>query len=156
MPTYATISDLNTFFSNANTTDWADKDRDGTLSEEETLAVEAGLEASEGIIDGYLQKAGYNAPFDSAAFAALPARLRGLLRQWTLVISGFYLYAWRGFQDRVNPFDALYKHTLSQLQAVAEGLPLAGLVKETQVRFGTGATAGGEDLTYIKGDAWNW
>ena len=72
MPTYATINDLNAFFSAANVADWADKDRDGNLGPEERLAVEAGLEASEGILDGYLQKAGYAAPFDASAFAALP------------------------------------------------------------------------------------
>ena len=39
MPTYATNTDLNNFFSSANITDWADKDRDGSLSSQEQLAI---------------------------------------------------------------------------------------------------------------------
>ena len=62
MPTYASYSDLNQFFSSANITDWADKDRDGVLNEEELLEIESGLLASEAMIDGYLQRAGYCGP----------------------------------------------------------------------------------------------
>ncbi len=158
MPTYATRSDLDHFFSSTNVTDWADKDRDGVLSADESLAVDAGLEAAEAMIDTQLRKAGYAAPFELSEYTLLPARLRSLLKQWTVVIAGFHLYAWRGLQDRANPFENLYHKTVDQLKAVAEGAPLAGLGKATQVRFGTGTDAPQptDDLSNLKDDAWNW
>ncbi|MFA5864477.1 MAG: phage protein Gp36 family protein [Phycisphaerae bacterium] len=141
MPTYATSTDLNNFFSSANITDWADKDRDGSLSSQEQLAIDAGIEASEAIVDNYLQKAGFAAPFDATDYANLPSRLKSLLRQWTVVIAGFHLYAWRGLGDKANPLENLYRQTIEQLKAVADGLPLAGLIKEAKVSFGFEVTS---------------
>jgi hypothetical protein len=155
MPTYASYTDLNHFFSSANITDWADKDRDGVLNTEELLEIESGLLASEAIIDGFLHRGGYAAPFADEAFAALPARLKSLLRHWTLTITGFHLYAWRGLRDKSNPLEALYRQTLLQLKAVAEGQPLAGLPVPVKVTFGTGPDPG-EELVNLKNDAWDW
>ena len=157
MPTYASLSDLNQFFSAANVTDWADRDRDGSVNLDEQLTVEAGIEASEAMIDAYLRKGGYAAPFDPAAHAALPPRLRALLKQWTVIITGYYLHAWRGLRDKVNPFDALYRDALSQLTAVARGRPLADLARQSNVTFGTGqSTKPTDNLAALKADGWNW
>jgi hypothetical protein len=157
MPTYASYTDLNQFFSSTNVTDWADKDRDGVLSTEELLEIESGLLASEAIIDGFLHRGGggYAAPFEAEAFAALPARLKSLLRYWTVTITGFHLYAWRGVRDKANPLETLYRQTLLQLKAVAEGQPLAGLPVPVKVTFGTGPSPA-EELANFKNDAWDW
>ena len=151
MPTYASYSDLNQFFSTANITDWADKDRDGVLSTGELLEIESGLLASEAIIDGFLYRGGYAAPFADEAFAALPARLKALLRHWTVTITGFHLYAWRGMRDKANPLEALYRQTLLQLQAVADGRPLARLPVLVKVRFGSGPKP-----ALMQHEAWDW
>jgi phage gp36-like protein len=158
MPTYATQTDLEHFFSAASITDWADKDRDGSLSEAERSAIDAALEAGEAVVDSYLSRGGYNAPFDADAFTSLPGRLKSLMRQWTVVITGFHLYAWRGLRDKANPFETLYRQVMSELKAVAEGSPLAGIARVTRVRFGTGADPSSptDRLDFLRSDAWDW
>jgi len=158
MPTYANRTDLENFFSQGNITDWADKDRDGSLSAGELQAIDAALEAAEGVVDGYLARAGYAAPFDSAGFADLPVRLQSLLKQWTVAIAGFHIYAWRGLRDRVNAMEKLYNQVLNQLQRVADGLPLAGLAREARVTAGSGTdqSAPTDDLDDVRADGWDW
>ncbi len=158
MTTYANREDLEKCFSQANITDWADKDRDGTLSEDEKLAIDAAIESAEGIIDSHLAKAGYAAPFDSTAFANLPTRLKSLIKHWTVIIAGFHLYTWRGLRDKVNPIEKLYNEVMSQLKAVADGLPLSDMEADIKVNFGTGrdSSAPTDDLTYLQSDAWDW
>jgi phage gp36-like protein len=157
MPTYANKTDLENFFSTASITDWADKDRDGQLSEREQEAIDAALEASEAIVDAYLIRAGYAAPFTDT-HAALPARLKSLLKQWTVVITGFNLYAWRGLRDKVNPLETLHKQTLTQLKNIADGLPLADISRDSKVRFDTGADPidPTDHLDHLRSDAWDW
>ncbi len=151
MPTYANLNDLNDFFSSANITDWADKNRDGTLNAAEQSAIDRSIQAAEAVVDGYLRRAGYAAPFDATAFGALPERLKSLLRQWTVIVAGFHLYAWRGIRDKVNPIEAVYHETLAQLKNIADGVPLAGLQCDMKVRFNTGET-----FEQLQTDAWDW
>jgi phage gp36-like protein len=158
MPIYASYNDLVQFFSSANITDWADKDRTGSLSTEELAHIDSGIEASEGMIDSYLQKGGYAAPYDTLRFNQLPTQVKSLIRQWTVIITGFYLYAWRGIRDKVNPLEALYTQTLKQLSEIAKGAPLSGMEKEVQVRFGTGTSDDSptDSLQHMNADAWDW
>ncbi len=135
MPTYASSEDLNSFFSSANITDWADKDRDGSLSNEEQQAVDKAIEAAEAIVDSYLKQAGYASPFDSTSFAELPARLQSLIKQWTVVIAGFHIYAWRGMRDKVNPFEKIYTQVIGQLKNIANGASLARISHKKRLFF---------------------
>ncbi len=159
MPTYADQQALQQFFSQASVTDWADKDRDGQLSSSEQQTIDQALEAAEGIVDSYLSRGGYAAPFDADSFGQLPQRLQSLIRQWTMIIAGFNLHAWRGLRDHANPFDKLYQQTHGQMTEVSSGLPLAGLERCIAVNFGFA----GEDLSddqhplkNVKRDGWDW
>ncbi|NLX06202.1 MAG: DUF1320 family protein [Phycisphaerae bacterium] len=158
MPTYATQADLEQFFSAANVADWADKDRDGALGPAEQAGIETALVAAEGIVDGYLARAGYAAPFAADAFAELPARVQSQLRQWTVTVAGFHIYAWRGLRDRANAMEALYARTLAQLQDLGRGTLLAGVARAGRVSAGTGRTVGQatDDLSHLRGDGWDW
>jgi len=158
MPTYANSDDLNSFFSSANITDWADKDRDGSLSDSEQQAVDKAIEAAEAIVDSYLKQAGYAAPFESVSFTELPVRLQSLIKQWTVVIAGFHIYAWRGMRDKTNPFEKIYTQTISQLKNLASGTSLAGLSADVKVSFGTGTDQNEptDQLAHLQSDAWDW
>ncbi len=158
MPIYANTDDLNSFFSSANITDWADKDRDGVLSSTEQEAIDKAIEAAEAIVDSYLKQAGYAAPFDSSSFSELPERLQSLIKQWTIIIAGFHISAWRGMRDKVNPFEKVYTQTISQLKELASGTMLAGLSADVKVNFGTGInqTEPTDQLSHLQSDAWDW
>jgi phage gp36-like protein len=158
MPTYANKNDLEHFFSTASITDWADKDRDGVLSESEQLAVDTAIEASEAVVDSYLVRGGYNAPFDVDTFANLSSKLKSLIRQWTVVITGFHLYAWRGMRDKVNPFESLYRQVMNELRSLAGGASIAGIVRDSRVKYGTGSDPQNptDNLDHLRSDAWDW
>lgn len=158
MPTYADRSDLDNFFSQANVTDWADKDRDGSLSATELLAIDAGLDAAEGVVDGYLVRAGYDAPFEGADYSDLPATVKALFRQWTVAIGGYHIYAWRGLRDRVNALERLYEQTVKQLRGLGDSLPLADVPRLSRVSSGTGRNTSQptDDLSDLRADGWDW
>ncbi len=158
MSVYANHDDLNNFFSTANITDWADKDRDGSLNSNEQGAIDAAILAAEGIIDGYLVRAGYAAPFDSSSFANLPQRLQSLIQQWTVIIAGYHIYSWHGLRDKVNPLEKLYQQSIKHLKELAAGLSLAGLSANLKVSFGTGINQNTptDQLGHLKNDAWDW
>jgi len=158
MPTYAERTDLENFFSQASITDWADKDRDGELSETEILAIDAALEASEGVVDGYLVRAGYDAPFEGNAYANLPLRVKALLSQWTVVVAGFHIYAWRGLRDRVNALERLYERTMVQLRGLGNSVPLAGLARQSKVQSASGTDRMNptDELDHLRADGWDW
>jgi len=156
MPTYADRQALEQFFSSASITDWADKDRDGQLNSEEEQAVDRALEAAEATVDSYLSRGGYAAPFDATAFDELPLRLQSLIRQWTVVIAGMNLFSWRGLRDKANPFTQLHDRILRQLENVASGLPLAGLVRQNAVSFGFGGDSDTDPMANIQRDGWDW
>jgi phage gp36-like protein len=158
MTTYATRTDLNRFFSSVNITEWADRDRDGTLNEEELLAVDATLDAAQAEIDNRLAQAGYDAPFEGESYAQLSVKIKSLLRQWTAVVAGYYLYAWRSVGEKVNPFQELYQKTEQQLKSLMTGTPLAGLSRSSRVRFRTGSDRcrPTDELANVETDGWNW
>jgi phage gp36-like protein len=158
MPTYADQTDLDNFFSQANITDWADKDRDGQLDSDELLAIDAALEAAEGIVDGYLARAGYAAPFDGDRFSVLSTRVKALLKQWTVAIAGFHIYAWRGLRDRTNALERLYGQMLKQLRSLGQGLSLADMPRNAQVSSGSGRsnTEPTDRLDSLRSDGWDW
>lgn len=170
MGVYAEKSDLERFFSGVNISDWADKDRDGQLSEDELLAIDSAIDAAEAMVDNYLARAGYAAPFDAESFNELPLRIRSLIRQWTVIIAGFYIYSWRGLRDKNTLLERLYQTAIEQLRSLATGVPLAGMSKSLKVSFGTGlgicsravsasegASRGSTDsLEDLRKDAWDW
>ena len=159
MPTYADRTDLENFFSQANIADWGDKDRDGQLGSDELLAIDAALEASEAVVDSYLVRAGYAAPFEDASYAALPARVKAMLKQWTVAVAGFHIYAWRGLRDRTNALERLYDETIKQLKALGERAAiLAGLDQQTRVSSGSGRsrTSPTDQLDDVRSDGWDW
>lgn len=158
MPTYADRTDLENFFSQANIADWADKDRDGQLGSDELLAIDAALDAAEALVDGYLAQAGYAAPADQGGFGNLPARTQALLKQWTVAVGGFHIYAWRGLRDKTNALDRLYSQTLKQLGAIGETISIAGLARDVKVSSGTGRdqTDPTDQLDKLRSDGWDW
>ncbi len=158
MPVYANVDDLNNFFSSANITDWADKDRDGSLSIAEQEAIDKAIEAAEAIVDSHLKQAGYAAPFDASEFSELPERLQSLIKQWTTIIAGFHISSWRGMRDKVNPFERIYTQTIKQLKELACGTMLAGLSADIKVSFGTGRNQDEptDQLSHLQSDAWDW
>ncbi len=158
MPVYANVDDLNAFFSSANISDWADKDRDGSLDADELEAIDKAIEAAEAVVDGYLKQAGYAAPFDASSFSELPERLRSLIRQWTVIIAGFHLSAWRGMRDKADRFEKIYARTIEQLKELAKGGMLAGLEADVKVSFGTGTDQCDptDQLSHLQSDAWDW
>ncbi len=158
MTTYADRTDLENFFSQANITDWADKDRDGSISANEALAIDAAIEAAEGIVDSYLARAGYDVPFEGDTYSALPARLKAVLKQWTVAVAGFHIYAWRGLRDRVNSMERLYKHTIGQLKSLKDTMPLTGMASSARVSSGTGIDTSEptDALNNLRTDGWNW
>jgi phage gp36-like protein len=158
MPTFATRDDLNQFFSSSNITDWADKDRDGQLSVTELAGVDAAIEAAQAIVESYLIRAGYASLSEGALFAELPSATRSLLKQWTVVIAGYHIHAWRGQRDKSNPLETLYQQTIDHLKSLHTGQPIAGLSKDTNVRFRTGSNPHEptDHLDHLRGDAWDW
>jgi phage gp36-like protein len=158
MPTYANKNDLDHFFSAASITDWADKDRDGSLSDSERLAVDAAIEAGEAIVDSYLVRGGYDAPFGVDTLTNLSSKLKSMIRQWTVVITGYHLYVWRGLRDKTNPFETLYEQTMSELRSVANGASIAGITHDSRVKFGTGSDPQKptDNLDQLRSDAWDW
>jgi len=158
MPTYAERTDLDNFFSQANISDWADKDRDGELSETELLAIDAALNASEAAVDSYLARAGYNAPFEAGDYAELPSRVKALFRQWTVTVAAFHIYAWRGIRDRANAMERLYNQTTKQLRSLNATVALAGLAKQSKVSAATGRDVSNptDDLDHLRSDGWDW
>jgi len=150
MTTYAKRADLNRFFSQANVTDWADKDRSGDeLSEDELMAIDAVIDAAEAKVDSALTQAGYDAPFEGAGYASLAPKTKAILKQWTVILAGYLLYSWRGLQNSVNPFETINKTTLDELAAVAKGAPVVGLSPRTRV-------ASGKHRHHMNEEAWNW
>jgi phage gp36-like protein len=158
MPIFATRDDLNKFFSSANITDWADKDRDGSLSDAELASIDAALEAAEAVVDSYLVRAGFASIAESTTFAELPSRTQVLLKQWTIVIAGYHIHAWRGLRDKINPLQTLYDQTISHLKSLQTGQTITGLSKDANVRFGTGSDPRQptDELNNLRSDAWDW
>lgn len=136
MPTYASKDDLEQFFGSNTITDWADKDRSGSLSSGELSAIDNAINAAEATVDSYLARAGYAAPFDSDAFALLSDRNRGLIRNATCALAGYTLYAARGIRDTHNPIQAIRDTVIADLQALADGAPLAGMPRVERTDFG--------------------
>jgi len=158
MSTFADQNDLNQFFSTANITDWADKDRDGQLSAVELASIDAALDAAGAVVDSYLIRAGFASLMDSPMLTELPSNTRSLLKQWTVVIAGYHLHAWRGLRDKTNPLETLYRETIEHLKSLQTGLPVAGLSRNVNIHFGTGSDPHDptDQLDHLRNDAWDW